>query len=116
MSSRVFGIALQGNASEISMITGALSEVLPAGCSVWSPPEWDQGFPDQVDGVCEINLRDEHDHSEAETVALLTQAIEAVDPDGGFIVARDAPSGWSRINDRLFARPQPAPERTAPTF
>ena len=116
VSSRVFGIPLRGNPILIIDFTDRLSKYLPAGCSVWSPPGWDRGFPDEIDDVCEINLRYEQDRSEADNVALLTQAIEAVDPDGHFVVARDAPGSWSRINDRLFARPQPTTEPTAPAL
>jgi len=116
MPSRVFGVPLNGTAIEVTWVTGALSKALPAGCSVWSPPGWDHGFPDQIDEVCEIKLGDEQHRSETDTVALLTQAIEAVDPDGRVIVDRDAPGPWIRVGDRLFARPRPTPERTVPAL
>jgi hypothetical protein len=117
MSLQAFGVPLRGSPIAVVAVTDALSKALPAGCSVWSPPGWDLGFPDQIDDICAIDLLDEQDRSETDNVALLTQAIEAVDPDGDvIIVAKDAPGAWSRINDRLFARPRPTPEHIIPAL
>jgi hypothetical protein len=114
VSARVLGIPLRGNRVEVIEFTDALSKSLPARCSVWSPSGWDLRFPVQIDDVCEINLCDEQDRSESENVALLTRAIETVDPDGRFVVAGHARGEWSRVNDRLFVRRRPTPERAVP--
>jgi hypothetical protein len=87
VSSPVFEIPLRGDPIEVIEFIGELFKSLPAGCSVWTPTDWDRGFPERIDDVCVIDLGDTPARSKADNVALLRRAIATADPDGRFVVA-----------------------------
>jgi hypothetical protein len=78
--SQFVSLPVQGPHERVIEVARAIRmNIGPTNCTIWSPPRWQEGDPEQVRETFEVELYNAQRRDEAQE--LVRQAVAVVDPD-----------------------------------